>query len=155
MPSKLTSYWLSNPGNLLQLCYQTVTKARAVTAQQMGETPTFFLLSLALADPEQSAKGLQMDTMENTWDKFQKQLQTEKEFSNECLECVQPVRDCVCEDFDYEGTISFTTNKKLTPEQLDQLMDIISLQIIEPVDADQNDEDYSTRGVEVTVKEVE
>jgi hypothetical protein len=34
-------------------------------------------------------------------------------------------------------------------------MDIISLQIIEPVDADQNDEDYSTRGVEVTVKEVE
>jgi hypothetical protein len=59
-----------------------------------------------------------------------------------------------CEDFDYEGTISFTTNKKLTQDQLNQLMDIISLQIIEPVDADQNDEDYSTRGVEVTVKEV-
>jgi hypothetical protein len=103
----------------------------------MGETPTFFLLSLALADPEQSAKGLQMDTMENTWDKFQKQLQTEED------------------SFDYEGTISFTTNKKLTQEQLNQLMDIIALQIIEPVDADQEDEDYSTRGVEVTVKEVE
>jgi hypothetical protein len=59
------------------------------------------------------------------------------------------------EAFDYEGTISFTTNQKLTQDQLNQLMDITSLQIIEPVDADQNDEDYSTRGVEVTVKEVE
>ena len=77
-----------------------------------------------------------MDTMENTWDKFQKQLQTEEE------------------SFDYEGTIRFTTDKQLTQEQLNQLMDIISLQIIEPVDADQNDEDYLTRGVEVTVKEV-
>lgn len=78
-----------------------------------------------------------MDTMENTWDKFQMQLQNEGEA------------------FDYEGTISFTTNKQLTQDQLNQLMDIISLQIIEPVDADQEDEDYSTRGVEVTVKEVE
>jgi hypothetical protein len=77
-----------------------------------------------------------MDTMENTWDKFQKQLQTEEE------------------SFDYEGKIRFTTDKQLTQEQLNQLMDIISLQIIEPVDADQEDEDYSTRGVEVTVKEV-
>jgi hypothetical protein len=102
-----------------------------------GSLTHLFLLSLALADPEQSAKGLQMDTMENTWDKFQKQLQTEEE------------------SFDYEGTISFTTNKQLTQEQLNQLMNIISLQIIEPVDADQEDEDYSTRGVEVTVKEVE
>ena len=71
----------------------------------MGEPAPFFLLSLALADPEQSAKGLQMDTMENTWDKFQKQLQTEEE------------------SFDYEGTISFTTNKRLTQDQLNQLMD--------------------------------
>ena len=59
-----------------------------------------------------------------------------------------------CDSFDYEGTISLTANKKLTPEQLDQLMDLISLQIIEPVDADQEDEDYSSRNVEVTVKEV-
>jgi len=58
------------------------------------------------------------------------------------------------EAFDYEGTISFTTDKKLTQEQLDQLMDLISLQIIEPVDAEQEDEDYSSRNVEVTVKEV-
>ena len=72
-----------------------------------------------------------------TWEKFQKQLQNEEEA------------------FDYEGTIRFTTDKQLTNEQLNQLMDIIALQIIEPVDADQEDEDYSTRGVEVTVKEVE
>ena len=94
-----------------------------------------------------------MDTMENTWDKFQKQLQ-EPEFSNECLECVQPVRDCLCEVFDYEGTIRFTTDKELTQEQLNQLMDIIILQIVEPVDENQEDEDYSARNVEVTVKEV-
>jgi hypothetical protein len=57
-------------------------------------------------------------------------------------------------EYKYEGKIRFTTDKELTPEQLNQLMDIIALQIIEPVDADQEDEDYSTRGVEVTVKEV-
>jgi hypothetical protein len=73
-----------------------------------------------------------------------------KEFVHKAELC-----DANDEVFDYEGTISFTTNKKLTQDQLNQLMDIISLQIIEPVDADQNDEDYSTRGVEVTVKEVE
>jgi hypothetical protein len=133
-----------NPGNLLVSNktatfrrYQIVTKARQRMPTKWGSLRLSFLLSLALADPEQSAKGLQMDTMENTWDKFQKQLQTEEE------------------SFDYEGTISFTTNQKLTQDQLNQLMDIIALQIIEPVDADQEDEDYSTRGVEVTVKEVE
>ena len=78
-----------------------------------------------------------MDTIESTWDKFQKQLQNEDEA------------------FDYEGTIRFTTDKQLTQEQLNQLMDIIALQIIEPVNEDQEDEDYSTRNVEVTVKEVE
>ena len=74
---------------------------------------------------------------------------------NECEGCSQPLRDCVCEVFDYEGTIRFTTDKQLTQEQLNQLMDIIALQIIEPVDENQEDEDYSTRNVEVTVKEVE
>lgn len=78
-----------------------------------------------------------MDTIESTWDKFQKQLQNEDEA------------------FDYEGTIRFTTDKQLTQEQMNQLMDIIALQIIEPVNEDQEDEDYSTRNVEVTVKEVE
>lgn len=73
---------------------------------------------------------------------------------NKCEDCFQPLRDCVCEVYDYEGTISFTTDRELTPEQLNQLMDIIALQIVEPVDANQNDEDYSTRNIEVTVKEV-
>lgn len=77
-----------------------------------------------------------MDTMESTWDKFQKQLQEEDEA------------------FDYEGTIRFTTDKQLTNEQLAQLIDLITLQIVEPVDENQEDEDYSTRNAEVTVKEV-
>ena len=76
------------------------------------------------------------DTMESTWDKFQKQLQNEEEA------------------FDYEGTIRFTTDKELTNEQLAQLIDLITLQIVEPVDENQEDEDYSTRNAEVTVKEV-
>ena len=78
-----------------------------------------------------------MDTMENTWDKFQKQLQNEEEA------------------FDYEGTIRFTTDKELTNEQLAQLIDLITLQIVEPVNEEQEDEDYSTRNAEVTVKEVQ
>jgi hypothetical protein len=75
--------------------------------------------------------------MENTWDKFQKQLQNEEEA------------------FDYEGTIRFTTDKELTNEQLAQLIDLITLQIVEPVNEEQEDEDYSTRNAEVTVKEVQ
>jgi hypothetical protein len=88
----------------------------------MGEAPPVFLIQLSLAEPEQSAKGLQMIN--------------------------------AIEAFDYEGTIRFTTDKQLTQEQLNQLMDIIILQIVEPVDENQEDEDYSTRNVEVTVKEV-
>jgi hypothetical protein len=108
-----------------------------------GSLRPSFLLSLALADPEQSAKGLQMKinyTNDNgqreTWEKFQKQLQNEEEA------------------FDYEGTIRFTTDKELTNEQLAQLIDLITLQIVEPVNEEQEDEDYSTRNAEVTVKEV-
>ena len=73
---------------------------------------------------------------------------------NECEGCSQPLRDCVCESFDYEGTIRFTTDKQLTNEQLAQLIDLITLQIVEPVDENQEDEDYSTRNAEVTIKEV-
>ena len=138
----------------------------------MGEPAPFFLLSLALADPEQSAKGLQMKinyTNDNgqrvTWQKFQQETKEQ----SLCGACGQyydeadqgddgyhssKLCDANDEVFDYEGTISFTTDKKLTQEQLDQLMDIIALQIIEPVDAEQEDEDYSSRNVEVTVKEV-
>ena len=105
--------------------------------QNGGACPLLFVLRLAQQIPNNLRKGRQMDTIESTWDKFQKQLQNEDEA------------------FDYEGTIRFTTDKQLTQEQLNQLMDIIALQIIEPVNEDQEDEDYSTRNVEVTVKEVE
>jgi hypothetical protein len=59
-PSILPSYRKPLPGNLLQFRYQTVTKARADVPPEWGSLTQFFLLSLALADPEQSAKGLQM-----------------------------------------------------------------------------------------------
>lgn len=115
-----------------------------------------------------------MDTMENTWDKFQKQLQEEENYScgacgeiceatdgtvsmnSGLVEFTHKAELCSAQDevFDYEGTICFTTDKQLTQEQLNQLMDIIALQIVEPVDENQEDEDYSTRNVEVTVKEV-
>lgn len=72
------------------------------------------------------------------------------------LEFTHKAELCSAQDevFDYEGTIRFTTDKQLTQEQLAQLMDIITLQIVEPVDENQEDEDYSTRNAEVTVKEV-
>jgi hypothetical protein len=78
----------------------------------------------------------------------------EKDFPIKCQECFQPVRDCLCEVYDYEGTIRFTTNQELTNEQLAQLIDLITLQIVEPVNEEQEDEDYSTRNAEVTIKEV-
>jgi hypothetical protein len=113
-------------------------------------------------------------SMESTWDKFQKQLQNEEDYScgacgeiceetdgtvsmnSGLLEFTHKAELCSAQDevFDYEGTIRFTTDKQLTQEQLNQLMDIIALQIIEPVDENQEDEDYSTRNAEVTVKEV-
>jgi hypothetical protein len=123
------------PGNLLTSNKDTNQRHKK-TLENGGACWSFFVYSWNQQNPNNLRKGRQMDTMENTWDKFQKQLQTEEE------------------SFDYEGTICFTTDKQLTQEQLNQLMDIIALQIIEPVDADQEDEDYSTRGVEVTVKEV-
>jgi hypothetical protein len=81
-------------------------------------------------------------------------MTTTKESPWNCKDCGEPVRDCLCESFDYEGTIRFTTDKPLTSEQLAQLIDIIALQILEPVDENQDDEDYATRNVEVLVKEV-
>ena len=99
-----------------------------------------------------------------TWEKFQEEIK-EQSLCGACGQYYDEAQqgsdayhspelcDANDEVFDYEGTISFTTNQKLTQDQLNQL-NIISLQIIEPVDADQNDENYSTRNVEVTVKEV-
>jgi hypothetical protein len=138
------------PGNLLQFRYETVTKARAVRLPYGGASPSFFVYSWNQQNPNNLRKGRKMIKIDSNGNAF-------------CLSCADEIEGVLVEreenctncSFDYEGTISFTTNKKLTQDQLNQLMDIISLQIIEPVDADQNDEDYSTRGVEVTVKEVE
>ena len=81
-------------------------------------------------------------------------IAAEQDFPIDCEGCSQPVRDCLCEVYDYEGTIRFTTDKELTNEQLAQLIDLITLQIVEPVDENQEDEDYSTRNAEVSIKEV-
>jgi hypothetical protein len=81
-------------------------------------------------------------------------IAAEQDFPIDCEGCSQPVRDCLCEVYDYEGTIRFTTDKELTNEQLAQLINLITLQIVEPVNEEQEDEDYSTRNAEVTVKEV-
>jgi hypothetical protein len=88
-----------------------------------------------------------MDTMENTWDKFQKQLQ-EPEFSNECLECVQPVRDCLCEpnlEFTYTLTASFVTERELSEEELGALVLQVAPQIEEPVNAEGDSVDYEIK----------
>jgi hypothetical protein len=80
----------------------------------MGEPAPSFLVSLALADPEQSAKGLQM--------------------------------------FQYKGTVSFQSDQELTLEQLDQIVFALQVQMEEPVDADGNDEEFSTFEVLVSLE---
>ena len=57
-----------------------------------------------------------------------------------------------CERFQYKGTISFRSNQKLTPEQLDQIVFALQVQMEEPVDADGNDEEFSTREVLVSLE---
>jgi hypothetical protein len=57
-----------------------------------------------------------------------------------------------CERFQYKGTISFRSNVKLTPEQLDQIVFAIQVQMEEPVDAEGNDEEFSTREVLVSLE---
>ena len=53
--------------------------------------------------------------------------------------------------FNYSGKISFTSDQELTPTQLHQLLDLIYLQIVEPVDENQNDETFSTSAQIVTL----
>ena len=57
-----------------------------------------------------------------------------------------------CERFQYKGTIFFRSNVKLTPEQIDQIVFAIQVQIEEPVDANGNDEEFSTREVLVSLE---
>jgi hypothetical protein len=54
--------------------------------------------------------------------------------------------------FQYKGTISFQSDQELTPEQLDQIVFAIEVQMEEPVDAEGNDEEFSTREVLVTLE---
>jgi hypothetical protein len=53
--------------------------------------------------------------------------------------------------FKYSGKIEFTTDQELTPTQLNQLLDLLFLQIVEPVDENQNDETFSTSAQIVTL----
>jgi hypothetical protein len=54
--------------------------------------------------------------------------------------------------FQYKGTISFQSDQELTPEQLDQLVFAIEVQMEEPADANGNDEEFSTREVLVSLE---
>jgi hypothetical protein len=54
--------------------------------------------------------------------------------------------------FKYSGKISFTSDQELTPTQLNQLLDLLFLQIVEPVDENQNNETYSTTAQIVTLE---
>jgi hypothetical protein len=53
--------------------------------------------------------------------------------------------------FKYSGKISFETDQELTPTQLNQMLDLLFLQIVEPVDENQNNEPYSTSAQIVTL----
>jgi hypothetical protein len=54
--------------------------------------------------------------------------------------------------FKYQGTISFQSDQELTPEQLDQIVFAIEVQMEEPADANGNDEEFSTREVLVSLE---
>ena len=54
--------------------------------------------------------------------------------------------------FQYKGTISFQSDQELTPEQLDQIVFAIEVQMEEPADANGNDEEFSTREVLVSLE---
>jgi hypothetical protein len=53
--------------------------------------------------------------------------------------------------FKYSGKISFSSDQELTTTQLNQLLDLLFLQIVEPVDENQNNETYSTTAQIVTL----
>jgi hypothetical protein len=136
----------------------------------MGEPAPFFLLSLALADPEQSAKGLQMKinyTNDNgqrvTWEKFKEETK-EKSLCGACGQYYDEAQqgedgyhssklcDANDEVFKYEGKIRFTTDKQLTERELQQLIFAIEVQIEEPADSNGNDEEFTTSTVLVELE---
>jgi hypothetical protein len=56
--------------------------------------------------------------------------------------------------FTYAGTIAFQSDAELTPEQLAQIIFAVEVQMQEPVDADGNDEEFSTSNVMVALESV-
>jgi hypothetical protein len=54
----------------------------------------------------------------------------------------------------YKIEITFTTNKDLTKDQSMELINALLLQIEEPTDYDQNDEDYQTSQITYKMEEV-
>jgi hypothetical protein len=145
----------------------------------MGEPHTVFLLSLALADPEQSAKGLQMDTMEicqicfgSYISAYAKDHQCPDDWScgacgeiceiedgtvsmnSGLLEFTHKAELCSAQDevFKYEGKIRFTTDKELTERELQQLIFAIEVQIEEPTDSNGDDEEFTTSTVLVELE---
>lgn len=57
--------------------------------------------------------------------------------------------------FSYEGTFRFKSDSILTQEQIDQLTAVIALQIIEPVNIENEEEDYATTNATVSLNLIE
>lgn len=98
------------------------------------------------------------DTMENTWDKFQNELQKAPKKVG-CLACgfrsedVEEIEDfqengCPeCETFENEIKITFQTSRKLTTAEFLTLAGYLELQISEPWNEDQEDAEWSGRNI--------
>ncbi len=53
----------------------------------------------------------------------------------------------------YKAEIIFSTDKQLTAEQIDNLLGNLELQISEPVDSEQEAEDYATSLISINITE--
>jgi hypothetical protein len=51
----------------------------------------------------------------------------------------------------YKAEIVFTSNLTLTPKQLDDLLGHLELQVSEPVDSNQEAEDYDTSLISINI----
>jgi hypothetical protein len=51
----------------------------------------------------------------------------------------------------YKAEIIFSTDKQLTAEQIDNLLGNLELQISEPVDSEQEAEDYATSLISINI----
>jgi hypothetical protein len=53
----------------------------------------------------------------------------------------------------YKAEIIFSTDKQLTAEQIDNLLGNLELQVSEPVDSEQEAEDYATSLISINITE--